>query len=276
VGLAEPEPGDYDSAPRAQFQFNRLLEGARDALDGGVLILALDEFEAVERAVDGNKIGPEIYQFVRARAQEPWLTLVFGGLHTLDEMSRDYVQPFYGSYANIRVSYLSHDAAWQLITNPNDDFELDYEREAVERVITATGGQPYLVQQVCRDALDHVNHELFDMRVEREVKVTLADVEAALGQGDEFFRRGTVYFDGVWTQVGDAALRALLGVMARRDGVWGLDDLAAAFDLDEDNISKKLGWAERHDLLRKVGADPPGWEFCVPLMRQWIGMGKRS
>jgi len=44
------------------------------------------------------------------------------------------------------------------------------------------------------------------------------------------------------------------------------------FALDEGGISKKLVWAERHDLLRKVGADPPGWEFCVPLMRQWIGM----
>ena len=150
-----------------------------------------------------GKVGKEIYQFLRAKTQEPWITVVFGGLHTLDEMSRDYAQPFYGSYQNIVVSYLAPEDAYHLITNPTPDFTVNYEPAAVERIIAATGGQPYLVQLVCRDALDHLNHELFDEHKEREVKLTLADVEAVLG--DDLFRRGTGYFDGVWTQVSEAA-----------------------------------------------------------------------
>ena len=127
-----------------------------------------------------QKVGKEIYQFLRAKTQEPWLTLVFGGLHTLDEMSRDYQQPFYGSYENISVSYLAPKDAWRLITNPTDDFVLNYEPAAVERIIAETGGQPYLVQQICRDALDHLNHDLFDSELKREVCITLADVAAVL------------------------------------------------------------------------------------------------
>jgi hypothetical protein len=266
--LAQPAASEYTTPAQGQIQFNRFSEQIRDALDGRGLILALDEFEAVERAVDAGRIGKEIYGFLRAKTQEPWITLVFGGLHTLDEMSRDYQQPFYGSYENIRVSYLAHDDAWKLITNPTPDFSLNYERAAVERIISETGGQPYLVQLICRDALDHLNHELFDENKERDVLVTLSDVEAVLGP--DFFRRGTVYFDGVWTQASDPTQRSLLRTMAQRDALWRFDELADVAGFDVDSLRQQLRWAERHDILRETDSNPPTWQFCVPLMRRWI------
>ncbi len=266
--LSEPDPDACSTPPRAQFQFDRLMEQVREALGGRTLILALDEFEAVEQAVKAGKIGIEIYQFLRTKTQEPWLTLVLGGLHTLDEMSRDYQQPFYGSYENMRVSYLAHDDAWRLITNPTGDFGLNYEPEAVERIIVETGGQPYLVQQICRDALDHLNHELFDLEAERPALIRLSDVEAALG--DDFFRRGTVYFDGIWTQASGPDQRALLRTMAQRDELWTLSELETATGLSPDALRRELRWAERHDILRKLESDPLAWHFHVPLLRRWI------
>jgi AAA+ ATPase superfamily predicted ATPase len=266
--LPEPDPDAYATQARAQFQFNRLLAAVRDTLAGCILILALDEFEAVERAVEQEKIGKEIYQFLRAKTQEPWLALMFGGLHTLDEMSRDYQQPFYGSYENIRVSYLGRRDAWRLIANPGEDFALNYEPEAIERIIIETGGQPYLVQQICRDALDHLNHELFDLELEREVCITSADVDSVLD--DDFFRRGTVYFDGVWIQASDGNQRMLQRVMAQRDEPWASEELEAATRLDAQMLRRQLRWAERHDVLHKPA--PDWWGFCVPLMRRWIRM----
>jgi hypothetical protein len=262
----EPDPETYTTQARAQFQFNRLLERVRETLGGRILVLALDEFEGVERAVEDNKIGREIYQFLRAKTQEPWLALVFGGLHTLDEMSRDYQQPFYGSYENIPVSYLGHGPAWRLITNPTEDFGLNYEPGAIERIISETGGQPYLVQQICRDALDHLNHELFDLELAREVCITLADVTAVLD--DDFFRRGTVYFDGVWTQTSDRDQRRLLRVMAGRDELWTFVELEAATGLDAGTLRRHLRWAERHDIIYRTESDQ--WGFHVPLMQRWI------
>jgi hypothetical protein len=264
--IPEPDPETYATQARAQFQFNRLLERVREALDGHILVLALDEFEGVERAVEEGKIGREIYQFLRTKTQEPWLALVFGGLHTLDEMSRDYQQPFYGSYENIPVSYLAHSSAWRLITNPTENFVLNYEPEAIEQVIAVTGGQPYLVQQICRDALDHLNHDLFDLELDREVCIALADVNAVLG--DDFFRRGTVYFDGVWTQASEREQRMLLRVMARQDGPWTLGELETATDLDPKTLRRHLRWAERHDIILRI--KPDQWGFHVPLMRRWI------
>jgi hypothetical protein len=229
--LPAPDPEAYRTRAQAQFHFNRLLESVRDLLAGSSLILALDEFEAVQTAVENQKVGKEIYQFLRAKTQEPWLALVFGGLHTLDEMSRDYQQPFYGSYENIAVTYLAAKDAWRLITNPTEDFVLNYEPGAVERIIAETGGQPYLVQQICRDALDHLNHELFDLELKREVSITLADVAAVLE--DDFFRRGTVYFDGVWTQASDRTQQALLCAIAQCDEPCTLSQLKANTGMDE-------------------------------------------
>jgi AAA+ ATPase superfamily predicted ATPase len=264
--LPKPDPREYSTQAQAQFQLNRLLEGVRDALVGGSLILALDEFEAVERAVENQKVGKEIYQFLRAKTQEPWLTLVFGGLHTLDEMSRDYQQPFYGSYENISVSYLAPKDAWRLITNPTDDFVLNYEPAAVERIVAETGGQPYLVQQICRDALDHLNHDLFDSELKRKVCITLADVAAVLE--DDLFRRGTVYFDGVWTQASDHTQQMLLRAVASCDELCTLSELQAVSGMDEHALLRQLGWADRHDILYKTDLDR--WAFHVPLMQRWI------
>jgi hypothetical protein len=269
ASLAEPDADAYNSPARAQREFSRLAEQVREVLQGQTLILALDEFEAIERAVEEGRVGREIYQFLRAKTQEPWLTLLFGGLHTLDEMSRDYQQPFYGSYTNIQVSYLSPQAAWQLITNPGDSLQLNYEPEAVERIIAVTGGQPYLVQQVCRDALDHLNHELFDLHRERErLVISLADVEAALG--NDFFRRGMVYFDGVWSQAGLPEQQRLLQVAAQRDEPWSLVELARATGLPEEHLSRLLRWAERQDILVRMEGAEPVWGFYVPLMREWL------
>ncbi len=264
--LAEPDPEAYGTPARAQFQFNRLLTGVCDLLAGGSLILALDEFEAVQKAVENQKVGPEIYQFLRAKTQEPWLALVFGGLHRLDEMSRDYQQPFYGSYENIRVSYLAPNDAWRLIANPTEDFSLNYEPEAIKRIIAETGGQPYLVQQICRDALDQLNHELFDLASQREVRITVSDVDAVLGES--FFRRGTVYFDGVWTQAGNIEQRALLRAAAHRDELCTLADLEVATHIEVNVLLRQLQWAERNDILYKTDSDC--WAFHVPLMQRWI------
>jgi hypothetical protein len=212
-----------------------------------------------------GKVGPEIYRFLRTLTQEDWITLVMGGLHQLEEMSHDYAQPFFGSYRNITVSYLSPDEARRLVTNPSPDFKLDYERAAVERIISETGGQPYLIQLICSAAVDQLNHELFDLNQDRDLRINLRDIEAVLG--DDFFRRGAVYFDGVWTQTHDKpAVQPLLRALAQRDELWREADLQAAGLLD----AEALAWAERHDVLRQVDGLDGAWAFCVPLMRRFV------
>ena len=85
---------------------------------------------------------------------------------------------------------------------------------------------------------------------------------------DDFFRRGTVYFDGVWTQASEHDQRALLRVMTERDDPWAFVELEAATGLDEGTLRHQLRWAERHDIIRRTESDQ--WGFHVPLMQRWI------
>jgi hypothetical protein len=272
--LPEPDPVFYESNREARHQFTRLTEAVRDHLDGQALILALDEFEAIEDAVKEGTVDPGIYRFLRSQSQEPWLSIIFGGLHTMDEMSRAYEEPFYGSYTNIPVSYLQPADARQLITNPTADFMLNYEQEAVARIIAESGGQPMLIQLICRDALEILNYELFDQQRERELIISLRDVETVLD--DDFFRRGTVYFDGVWDQAESEAQRHLLRTLALHDEPWPLAQIATACQRPQNEIEDLLKWSERLDILQKLPGEPPAWQFHVPLMRRWISQQRSS
>ena len=81
---------------------------------------------------------------------------------------------------------------------------------------------------------------------------------------DDFFRRGGVYFDGVWRQTHDQPeVQPLLRALAQREAPWAEVDLQAAnlYDLEA------LTWAERHDVLRRVDGR---WAFCVPLMQRFV------
>ncbi|MDA0245761.1 MAG: ATP-binding protein [Chloroflexi bacterium] len=272
--LPAPDAADYQQANRAQRAFNQLGAHIATAIAPHTLILALDEFEAIEQAVEAGKIGPEIFQFLRTKSQERWLTLVFGGLHTLDEMSRDYQQPFFGSYTNIPVSYLGQQEAERLITNPSPTFKLNYEREAVAEIIAQTGGQPYLVQLVCRDALDHLNRQMLDEGLDRLAKINTADV--AWATSDELFQRGAIYFDGVWKQTTADDQQQLLRVMAQRPEPWTVGELLPLVGLAEEPLQQALRWGERHDVLRKTGdGDGTTWGFFVPLFRRWVATRKR-
>ncbi len=154
------------------------------------------------------------------------------------------------------------------ITNPAPTFTLNYERAAVERIITESGGQPYLIQLICSEAVDQLNHELFDLNRERELRITLADVESVLDV--DFFQQGSVYFDGVWKQTADwLAVQPLLRTLAQRDVPWTESDLRTANLYDDEALT----WAERHDVLRRVDG---GWSFCVPLMRRFVGERRSS
>lgn len=82
------------------------------------LIIALDEFETLEDLIQSKKISSDFLGFLRSMMQLS-RKIAFAGLHTLDEMTADYFQPFFASIIPIRVNFLSEGATRQLLANPN-------------------------------------------------------------------------------------------------------------------------------------------------------------
>jgi hypothetical protein len=268
-GLAceEPAAEAYHTPPEAALAFRRLLRRVLVALPPeSSLILALDEFEAIDKAVADDKIGPEIYDYLRDLSQQPRVVLVFAGLHTLDEMSRDYRQAFFGSYINLRVSYLSQKAAERLVMRPTPDFPLNYAPEVVQRIIAETHGQPLLLQRLCQELVNQLNHELFDLDLDREARILPADLDAVLT--DDFVRSETRYFEGIWSDqvAANPAVAALLETLARQ-GPSHSEKLVARTDLSPQQVTAALDYLQCRDL---VDDRERIWDLRIPLMRRWL------
>ena len=265
--LAEPDAAEYAAPAEAAPALRRLLHRALAELpERACLILALDEFEALDAAVQAGKIGRDIYHYLRSLSQEPRIVLVFAGLHTLDEMSRDYQAAFFDSYVNVRVSYLPPEAAGRLIARPTPDFRLDYHPQVIERVVHATHGQPLLVQRICQELVNQVNHELFDLERERQARVLPQDLEAVLS--DDFVRSETRYFDGIWSDqvAGRAAVEAALRALAA--GPATPEEIAQATGLPAAEVAAALDYLQVRDLAAAGAAGR--YDLLVPLMRRWL------
>jgi hypothetical protein len=271
---ALPEPALSDFQRMWATGFNLYLREVEKCLNKRRVILAIDEFELIEAAIREGYIEKRLLIYLRGLILGlPWLTLAFAGLHTLEEMARDYWHPFYGSVEMIKVSYLSEGDARRLITNPTEDFAIDYDQDAIEAIIQLTNGQPYLIQQICRDLISHLNYLVFDEEQEREPRITLEDVEAVIS-GD-FFQRGHYYFIGVWSQAGEDE-RHLLEVLSADSvnalGGLGVAELTEATGIAQTLVENALRRLEQHDVLEsETGVDGVRrWRFRVELMRRWV------
>jgi len=274
LGIPDPSPSDYAAPSEAARSFRDLLRQVLAGLPAeGILILALDEFETVDVLVrDPQKpFGPELYDFLRDISFRNRVALVLAGLHTLDEMSRDYQHAFHESYVNIHVSYLAPEAAEQLITRPTPDFRLNYHPEVVRRIIELTHGQPLLIQRICTELVHHLNHELFDLEKDREARVLPEDLDAVLT--DEFIGTETRYFEGIWNDQiqGREPERAVLGALAA--GPMSEEALARVTGLSLEVLQEALSYLQKRDLIGKNANGQ--WDLLVPLMRRWLRLNRK-
>jgi len=228
-------------------------------------IVTVDEFELIEQMIAEEKLEARLLDFWRGLIQTyPWFVMAFAGLHTLQEMTRDYWHPLYGSVIAVPVSFLGHEAAWQLVTQPTPDFPLDYDRDAVERIIGLTHGQPYLMQLIGHGLVTRFNRQTFEQGVERERRFSLADVEAVIN-APEFYRDGDAYFTGVWRQAETSEPPGQTAVLRALVNLPESSDLPESWELA--GRWRALETLARHDVVME---EDGRWQFTVELMRRWV------
>jgi hypothetical protein len=269
--LESVEPDEDGFAVRNPYiAFDRFLKQIERVRAEWRFIIAVDEFELIESMISEGKLESHLLCFWRGLIQTyPWFVMVFAGLHTLQEMTGDYWHPLYGSVATIPVSFLSHDAAWQLITQPTPDFSLDYDANGVEHIIALTNGQPYLVQLIGHGLVTRFNRQTFEEGVERERRFGLTDVEAVIG-APEFYRDGDAYFTGVWRQAETSqppGQTAVLRMLASSEAGLSLEDLTGQSSLSDQAARDALETLKRHDVVTQRDGR---WRFTVELMRHWV------
>lgn len=163
------------------------LEVACLAQGRSTILLTLDEFEALDDAINNQRLGEQaILGTLRHIIQHrPRFKLLLAGSHTLDEFRR------WSSYLInaqvLHLSYLHEEEARQLIEQPVKEFPLLYEPAATQHVLALTRCHPYLVQLLCSEIITLKNEQAPSQRR----CATLADVDAAvpamLARGSQFF-----------------------------------------------------------------------------------------
>jgi len=252
------------------------------------LIIALDEFEKIEELIAAEKIPSDFMGYLRGLVQMyPQVAFAFAGLHTLEEMTADYFEPFFASVIPIHVGFMQRGATRQILANPiearnslnvetrnfsslqetSEDFPLDYTPEALDHIYHLTHGQAYLVQLVGFQLVRRYNDQVFEMGHSRDPVFTVNDVEAVVNP--EFFKRGRYYFDGVWSQAaqGAANQQTILQALAPHTQGLSLQELIETTGINYQDIQHSLRTLERHDVVNQHEGH---WRIVVELFRRWV------
>jgi hypothetical protein len=267
-----PGNDDYIDMGTGCGAFNRLLDKLAPQMAGKKrLILVIDEFEVIEEKIKDKQIDADFLPYLRSLIQQyTWLGIIFAGLHTLEEMGRDYQSAFYSQIEPLRVGFLNRDDAFKLIAFPHPRFTLEYSKELREELYRLTFGQPYLIQRLCWELVTRWNERFFQEGEDTFRELLMDDLPPILTS--DFFESAAYYFDGVWENVTENE-RILMRIMAqRREGTWTLDDLdenAKTHPSFEkfSTLKETIDLLKRHDVILEEGGNV---RFAAELMRRWV------
>ena len=258
---------DYDKfIQRGYSEFNQFILQLNTYRQNKQLIVTVDEFEYIEQGIKEKRLKPDVLVYFRGIIQtHSWFVMAFAGLHTFEEMCHDYFQPFFGSVDLQHVSFLTHKAATQLITNPASDFPLDYDKDAVEEIIQLTGKQPYLIQLICENLVSRFNRQTFEEGKPREKRLTLHDVHAIINN-PELFRKGNAYFTGVWQQGDEHQFKVLQVLAPHEEGLTPIQ-LMEKTELSSEMFQNAIKILKNHDTVQEKEGKI---FYTVELMRRWV------
>ena len=268
--ISPPDDDKFLQFPKRHFR--NYLKQVISTMPYKGLIIALDEFEFIEELIDEGQIEKSFMGYLRVLIQmdSAKVAFAFAGLHTLEEMTANYFEPFYASVIPIPVSFLNKGATKTILANPNpenQEFLLDYTGEALDLIYDLTSGQPYLLQLIGFQLVRNYNDYVFERGITRDNTFTIKDVEAIIDR--QFFQQGRYYFEGVWGQAAQGAIgqqEIIKALASQRQGL-NTDSLAAATNLDTKTIEAAIATLIRHDVIIEKNGN-----YCliVKLFQRWV------
>jgi hypothetical protein len=206
-------------------------------------LLCLDEFERLDEFINSNG-SRAILNFLRSFVEhrQAW-TVLFAGSHLPGELAPHWSDTLINT-RRLQISYLTVDEARELIETPTPDFRrhMTYEVAAVDHLLQLTRGQPYLIQLLCLDLINHLNQA-------HRHTATAADVAAII---DPALDHGGNYFDEFWHSATPAE-QAILSAIAH--GHPPPADAVALRTLCQREVLEQIDGAYR---------------FQVPLIARWV------
>ncbi|MEZ2248688.1 AAA family ATPase [Microcoleus sp.] len=229
------------------------LEQALPRLGERRLLLNLDEFEKIGIAIKEKRLSLKLFDELRHLIQHyDSLAFLFSGVQTLDELGPNW-SSYFISVVPLEMTYLEPDEAESLLTNPDPEFALHYDRGIVDDIIQLTRCQPYLLQLLGSALVTQAN-------LNHTQLVTPDLLQAAI---PEAFTNGEPYFTNVWTEfTGNNPAEVIAGQEFLLELANGL-----APGHSQDLTDAAIRRLRRYHAIEQTDN---GYVFEVPLLERWV------
>ncbi len=268
LSLPAPDAAAMQQDPFAAFQ-DWLDQAEQQAEEGITFLLALDEYEALERAIAEGRVDERVLELLRHMLQHRrrWLILL-SGVFTLEDLpvrwSRNLI-----NLQTLRVGPLTRAEAEELIyLRDLEDFRVRYAPEAVEVLYGETGGHPNWLQGALRTLVERLNRERRLEVSPEDARWAVAQVPARLmGDFDILWRRVAVVPPGAEEDEETlAAYQRVLAAVAREPGITA-EALERLLPGQRRLIRRTLAFFTRRALMRE---EEGKYRFTIPLLARWL------
>ena len=242
--------------------FGRWLDKLEKALGERRLLMCLDEFEALEQGIAEGRFDTRVLSTLRNIVQHRRrINVLLSGRHQIDELPPHWASALINTLS-LPISYLEEADARELIVQPVADFPDIYRPETVDRIISLTHRQPYLIQLLCQLLVKRMNDA---RRMPPDSWVEVADVDAVIPLALE---HGATYFSDLWRgQIGGETAQTIIDAIAQQpDLALEVEDLRRLVP-DEQALNKAVRTLLRREIIAK---DQNGrFNLLVPLVAEY-------
>lgn len=240
--------------------FDEWLDNLEETLPGRIILIALDEFEVLEKSFTSNRLNEsEILGLIRNIIQHrTHFRVLLSGSNTLDKF-KEWSNYLINAKV-VKVSYLNELESRQLIENPVNDFKLSYDAGAVEKILQLTCGHPYLIQLLCDEVIVLKNEQPLDCRW----KVSLEDVEEAT---ESALEAGSMFFYFMQSQFNEAEVRFLKRLARKHSISYGSE---SKVHKDTEKVSTIKTAVDLDIIYSHAGT----YTFQIELVRRWFSQEK--
>ena len=183
---------DFSTGP-ADYQFETIiLPAIRKSLNGGRVLLMLDEFEVLAQRVMNGTFDSRAFDYIRHLMQHgEGIEFLFAGTHVLRQFAANYVTFLFNIGVFLEVDFLQPEDALRLIQEPVATAGVTFTPDALAGILELAGSHAYFTQLFCFQLIERLNRL-------RKRNVTREDVE---GESAPVIAAAGAHLDHVWGQL---------------------------------------------------------------------------
>jgi outer membrane protein assembly factor BamB len=266
IQLPLPLPAIFQDDPT--LIFDSFLDEVEACLPGEKIVLLIDEFEILQEQTEQGQLKPTLFSYLRSLMQHRNMNFLLAGTHKLEQLATEYWAVFYNLALPYRLSKISEQGAYSLITQPVAS-HLTYDPFAIEKIRQLAGDQPFLLHSLCRILVDQCN----DLR---KSYITLHDVNALLPHA---IMINSIQFSSLWQLIEPEEQLALAAIAhGGRERPLSFMEIeyvyrAERIPYEPQLLRDALGSLTQQDLLEGVMDDEQEelrYHIPIGLLRIWL------